>query len=155
MPTPRANPRGSQPRELFGFTLGQLARMWRVEIDRRLSPYGLTEARWMTLLHLSRIEGPVTQRALAEVVSVQGPTLVRTLDWLEGRGFIERQRLAGDRRAKSLHLTERAAPTLERIHSVVEGLRAEILSGVDDTELESCLRTFRKIAAHLGGDPWT
>lgn len=141
----------SRPEELFGFRLGQIARLWRAEIDRRLSPFGLTQARWLTLLHLARLTPPVTQRELAEVVSVQGPTLVRTLDWLEYEGLIERRPTPADRRAKTLHLTAKAAPILARIQEEVALLRAEILVGVDGDDLHTCLRVFDHIAAKLGG----
>src|SRR3546814_19594268 len=79
--------------ELFGLRLGLVARLWRAEIDRRLAAFGLTESRWLTLLHLSRLSEPVTQRELAESVGVQGPTLVRTLDWLEAEGRSEERRV--------------------------------------------------------------
>jgi MarR family transcriptional regulator for hemolysin len=141
----------ARPQELFGVWLGQIARLWRAEIDRRLSPFGLTEARWLILLHLAKLEPPITQRELAEVVGVQGPTLVRTLDWLEAEGLIERRSLPADRRAKSVHLTAKAAPNLQRIQQVVEGLRAEILAGVDEGDLHTCLRVFHHIAGKLGG----
>ncbi len=138
-------------RELFGVWLGQIARLWRGEIDRRLSPLGLTEARWLTLLHLSRMDGLVTQKELAAAVSVQGPTLVRTLDWLEAECLIERRPIAGDRRAKSVHLTDKAAPNLARIQTVAEGLRAKIFTGIDEADIQTCLRVFEGIAGKLGG----
>ena len=69
--------------EQFGLRLGLVARLWRAEIDRRLATFGLTESRWLTLLHLSRLPQAATQRELAEAVGVRGPTLVRALDRLE------------------------------------------------------------------------
>ena len=54
--------------EQFGFRLGLVARLWRAELDRRLAAFGLTEARWLTLIHLSRLPDAVTQRELAEAV---------------------------------------------------------------------------------------
>ena len=136
-------------REMFGVWLGQTARLWRAEIDRRMSPYGLTEARWLVLLHLSWKVEPVTQKALAAAVGVQGPTLVRTLDWLEAEGLIARRAIAGDRRAKAVHLTDAARPSLARIQTVVEGLRAEIFAGVDEADIQTCLRVFRHIVGAL------
>jgi len=136
-------------RELFGAWLGLTARSWRAEIDRRMASHGLTEARWLVLLRLSRAPGPLTQKALAAAVGVQGPTLVRTLDWLEAEGLIERRAAAGDRRANSIHLTDRARPSLANIQAVVDGLRAELFAGIDDADLQTCLRVFRHIAGTL------
>lgn len=154
--------------ERFGLQLGLVARLWRAEIDRRLAAFGLTESRWLTLLHLSRRVEAATQRELAEAVGVRGPTLVRTLDRLEAEGLIERRTEAGDRRTKSVHLRAQAAPVLERIETTVAAVRAEILSDLSPGEVATCLKVFGKIAAKLGGaetamqhtyrrrgEPWT
>ena len=154
--------------ERFGLHLGLVARLWRAEIDRRLAAFGLTEARWLTLLHLSRLAEAATQRELAEAVGVRGPTLVRTLDRLEAEGLIERRTEAGDRRTKSVHLRAEAGPVLERIERTVAAVRAEILSDISHAEVTTCLKVFEKIAGKLGGvetamqlthrrtgEPWT
>lgn len=136
-------------RERFGIGLGQLSRLWRKELDRRLSPYGLTEARWLALLHLSRMAQPVTQKDLAARVGVQGPTLVRTLDWLEAEGLIERHPIAGDRRAKALRLTGKAGPSLGRIQAVAEGLRDELFADVEEAEVLACLDVFSRLTGRI------
>lgn len=136
--------------ERFGLLLGQIARSWRIEIDRRLSPFGLTESRWLILMHLSRLGAPITQIELANKVGVKGPTLVRTLDWLEAEGLIERRLVSGDRRAKSLHLTNKAAPVLKRIQCVTESIRSEIFTSIGNEDIATCLRTFEQIANKLG-----
>ena len=141
--------------EQFGLWLGMVARLWRAEIDRRLAAFGLTESRWLILLHLSRLGEAATQRELAEAVGVRGPTLVRTLDRLEAEGLIERRTEAGDRRTKSVHLRADAVPVLERIETTAAAVRAEILSGMSHAEVTTCLRVFEKIAAKLGGTETT
>lgn len=49
----------------FGTQLAQASRAWRAELDRRLSHLGLSQARWLVLLHLARNSGIPTQRELA------------------------------------------------------------------------------------------
>jgi MarR family transcriptional regulator for hemolysin len=139
--------------EQFGLRLGLVARLWRAEIDRRLAAFGLTESRWLTLLHLSRLPEAATQRELAEAVGVQGPTLVRTLDRLEAEGLIERRTDAADRRAKSVHLRPEAVPVLERIEETAAAVRAEILHDISHAEVTTCLKVFEQIAGKLGGTP--
>jgi len=131
--------------ERFAVSLSLLSRQWRGEMDRRLLPFGLTESRWRTLYFLSRAEGPVTQVELASVLGVRGPTLVRTLDRLEVEGLIERRENRNDRRAKTLHLTSRAAPILKRIESEGEALRRELFDGIRDEDIETCLRVFARL----------
>jgi MarR family transcriptional regulator for hemolysin len=141
------------PQERFGASLGLVARLWRAEIDRRLSRFGLTESRWLTLLRLSRLEAPVTQQELADAVGVRGATLVRTLDWLEGEGLIERRSMAADRRTKSVHLQRRAAPVLARIDATTAAVRTEIFSGIPKEDIATCLRVFEKLTLRLQGVP--
>ncbi|MEJ7930496.1 MarR family transcriptional regulator [Ramlibacter sp. AN1015] len=137
--------------EEFGLRLGLVARLWRAEIDRRLASVGVSESRWLALLHISRLPHGVTQRELAEALGVQGPTLVRTLDRLEAEGLIERRTEAGDRRTKSVHLPAETAHVLQRIEMTAATVRAEILSDISPAEMTTCLRVFDKIAGKLGG----
>lgn len=146
-------PDSLHPQEKFGLWLGLIARLWRAEVDRRLAPFGLTQSRWLTLLHLARLDGPVTQRTLADVVGVREPTLVRTLDWLEAEGLIERRVATEDRRSKLIHVTSRAAPILSRIKETTAVVRAEIFSDISEAEIATCQGVFERIAAKLGGTP--
>jgi len=145
------NPLNDQ--EQLGLRLGLVARLWRTEIDRRLVSFGLNESRWLTLLHLSRLPEPVTQRELAESVGVQGPTLVRTLDRLEAEGLVERRTEAADRRTKSVHLRAEAGPVLEQIEETAAAVRAEIFSDISPAAVTSCLKVFGQIADKLGNTP--
>ena len=44
------------PRDQFGFRLGRLARFWRARLDEKMRPHGLTQARWVVMVHLRRGE---------------------------------------------------------------------------------------------------
>lgn len=138
------------PRERFGFLLSLTSKLWRAEINRRLAPFGLTESRWLTLFYLSRQTAPVTQKELAEITGVRGPTMVRTLDHLEAESLVERCPIRNDRRAKSIHLTAKAAPILARIQATAVEMRTELFADLDETDLASCVRVFERISARLG-----
>lgn len=131
--------------------LGQVARLWRGEVDRRLATFGLTESRWLALLHLSRIGGPVTQRELAAAMGVQATTLVHILDGLEADGLIERRAASADRRSNALHLGRKAGPVLARIEATTAAVRAEIFAGIAESDLKTCVRVFGQIVERIGG----
>ncbi|HLT02513.1 MAG TPA: MarR family transcriptional regulator [Geminicoccaceae bacterium] len=137
------------PREAFALDLGRVSRRWRARLDERLKVTGLTQARWSTLLHLSRAGECLTQRELAARVGIEGPTLVRLLDALEAQGLIERLPVEGDRRANSIRLTEAAQPLLAEINRIAADLRREILAGVPVEDLETCQRVLRHIGDRL------
>lgn len=135
--------------EQLGRRIGQVARRWRAELDRRLQPYGLTESRWQILLTLKRASEPLRQKELADALSIQGPTLVRSLDSLEQEGLVERRATQGDRRAKTVHLTAKAEPALAQIQTAARGIRAQLFAGIDPDDIHHCLTVFDRLAQRL------
>ncbi len=133
----------------FGMQLAQLSRGWRAELDRRLVGMGLSQARWLVLLHLARFTEAPTQRELAQSVGVEGPTLARLLDSLEGQGLVSRQAVLEDRRAKKIALSPPALPIIEQIEAIANDLRIELFQGVDEDELRIAMRVHSRILANL------
>jgi MarR family transcriptional regulator for hemolysin len=131
----------------LGITIGQISRRWRARLDARIAEYGLTEARWLALLALSRAGDGQTQKQLAARLAIEGPTLVRTLDWLEAEALVERREFAQDRRAKTLHLTPKARPLIQLIEAAATQVRAEILAGIPEADLAACLAVLDRVAA--------
>ena len=133
----------------FAMQLAQLSRAWRAELDRRLVGLGLSQARWLVLLHLARLDTPPTQRELAQSVGVEGPTLARLLDGLEAQGLVSRQAVADDRRAKQITLSAKAQPLIEQIEAISTQLRHELFAGIDPVELQRCQQVQERILANL------
>lgn len=124
-----------------------LARKWRAMVDTRLRPSGLTLARATILYWLAELPETVTQRELADIVGIEGPTLVRQLHALEAQGLIERVPMAGDRRAKGIRATAAAQPLLDTLSNVTGTLVSDYFSGLDRRRLSSAtnlLRTARR-----------
>lgn len=116
--------------------LSRVPRLWRAIIDDRLAPLGLTQTRWVTLFHLWNMGDGQPQCDLARTIGVEAPSLVRTLDQLAHQGLIERRPSDEDRRTKLVYLTEKATPLLERIESVVQKAREEMLNGISTADLD-------------------
>jgi MarR family transcriptional regulator for hemolysin len=136
--------------ERFSVALARLGRVWRSRLDERLKDLGLTQARWMTLLQLSRLGEGVSQRQLAESLAIEGPTLVRLLDGLERQGLVQRRPDAGgDRRVKQVYMTEAGRPLLRRINTVAAEIRREAMEGIDPADLQACLRVFDVIEGRI------
>ena len=138
---------------MLGNTIGLIARRWRAKMDARIAAFGLTEARWRTLLHMARNGDGLTQKELAARLVVEAPTLVRTLDWLEGEGLVERRGSPHDRRAKTVHLTPKAGPIIKAIEDVATGVRAEMMAGIPEAELAACLSVLGRITEGLAALP--
>ena len=140
-------------REHVGITISRTARTWRTKLDERLSPLGLTQARWLVLMHLSRMGGESLQKELAFIVGVEGPTLVRVLDGLERLGLVQRLGVEGDKRARLIRLTPKADSVISDIMRIGIKLRGEALAGISDEDLESFFRVLEVILANLAAAP--
>src|SRR5215207_7444697 len=110
------------------------SRKLRTLFDARVRAKGLTLARARTLMHLARKDG-MTQTELAEILEVEGPTLVRLLDGLEAQGLTERRPVERDRRAKQIALTEAGRTLAAEVTRLADNLREEVLAGVPEADL--------------------
>ncbi|MGA1064362.1 MAG: MarR family transcriptional regulator [Alphaproteobacteria bacterium] len=88
----------------LGRQTGLLARLWRTELDNRLRPLGLSQARWILLMHLNDKVDGITQLDLATRAGISAATLVRQIDQLEEAGLVDRNPNPDDRRANLIHL---------------------------------------------------
>jgi MarR family transcriptional regulator, transcriptional regulator for hemolysin len=131
--------------EAFGPLLHGTARAWRLKLDERLKPMGLSQAKWRTLLHLSVAPGPMTQSEIAARLGIEEPTLVTLLHRLEDDGWVTRKNAAHDRRCKTVHLAQRAQRVITQISAEAFKLRHELLDDIPVSELRTCMRVLTKI----------
>jgi MarR family transcriptional regulator for hemolysin len=131
--------------EQLGLAIGETARCWRTKLDERLRPLGLSQARWRVLLHLSKHGDGVVQKALAEWLGIEGPTLVRILDRMTEDGWIERRESTTDRRAKTVHLTKQSCAVIKQINKIAAQLRGELLAQINPADIEACMRVLQQI----------
>lgn len=130
--------------ENFGILVGETARLWRYALEKRLQPLGLTQARWLVLLHLSRENGLI-QKNLAIRVGIEAPTLVALLDRMAEDGWIVRREAVEDKRSKTVHLTAKAQDVLRQIRSTASQLRREVLAGIAPKDIERCSEVLMQI----------
>ena len=133
----------------FAMQVAQLSRAWRSELDRRLVGLGLSQARWLVLLHLARFSEMPTQRELAQSIGVEGPTLARLLDSLESQGLVTRVAVPEDRRAKKIALQPDAHPLIEKIEAISTQLRHEVFAGIDEEDLRRCQQVHARVLGNL------
>lgn len=129
--------------------LAWLSRAWRAELDRRLAGLGLSQARWLVLMHLNRFPEMPTQRELAKSVGVEGPTLARLLDSLEAQGLVRRVGVPEDRRAKKIALEDKARPLIEKIEAISRQVREDSFAGIDEEDIRRCQQVHARILANL------
>src|SRR4029434_1666943 len=121
------------------------ARAWRLKLDERLKPMGLSQAKWRTLLRLSMSPGPLTHAEIASHLVIEEPTLVTVLHRLEDDRWVARRSAAHDRRCKTVHLTRRAQRVIEEISAEAFKLRHELLDEIPAAQLRTCIRVLDRI----------
>ena len=95
------------------FLLHDVARLIRVDADKRARAHGMTRAQWGILIWLERQPG-LSQKELAEILEVEPITVARLIDRLEARGMVERRPDPKDRRIWRLHVCPPAYPRAAR-----------------------------------------
>jgi MarR family transcriptional regulator for hemolysin len=133
----------------FGAFVSSAARQWRRAVDRRLRPFGLSEATWLPLIYLARAAGPMRQKDLAAALTLDGSSVVRLLDALEASGLIERGEENTDRRAKLISITAQGWSIIEQVEIVARDVRNATLGGLSDDDLRVATRVLDSICRNL------
>ena len=151
--------------------LGRLHRLWRTVADLELAPLGLTHPRWTALWKLSRLGGPLRQKALAEALGIgltplgghlsqktlaealeiELPSLMRTLGQLEDQGLIERHCCSQDKRARIVTLTPAGMALVDQIEGRIIAVPRELLTGISQQELAQFEGIVHRISANALG----
>jgi MarR family transcriptional regulator for hemolysin len=135
-------------RATFGALVSQTSRRWRRAVDRRLQPFGLTEATWLPLLRVARAPAAMRQKELAASLSLDGSSVVRLLDALQAAGLIER-REDEDRRAKTIVLTGLGRETVAKVECVARQVRDEALAELADADVATAARVLEHVCSAL------
>lgn len=136
-------------RARFGFIFSGTARRWRREHDLALAEIGMSDATWPPLVHLDLSGGGISQTELATRVGIDGSSLVRLLDLLADRGWVERRTDPNDRRARLLFLTPDGEAASRRVRDLLERTEKEMLGDVSDAELDAALSVIERIDARI------
>lgn len=112
------------------FLLHDVARLLRMDADRRARADGMTRAQWALLIWLERQPG-LSQKELAELLEVEPITVARLIDRLEARGMVERRPDPRDRQIWRLHLCAPAHPMLREIARQRAEIVRMVTAGVD------------------------
>ncbi len=136
------------PRERILDDLSRVQRKMRALFDARVKERGLTLPRARALLILGRGVN-LNQRELADELDIETPTLVRLLDGMEKQGFIERQSVEGDRRAKQIVMTPHGARVAEEVLDLARSLRADVLKSISAHDMSTTVKVFAAMSDNI------
>jgi MarR family transcriptional regulator for hemolysin len=130
------------------FLLNDVARLLRVDADKRARLHGMTRAQWAILIWLERQPG-ISQKELSEILEVEPITVARLIDRLEARGMAERRPDPKDRRIWRLHLLRPACDVLREIDRQRAEMTRVVTVGVDENSIEIMTEALLRMKATL------
>jgi MarR family transcriptional regulator for hemolysin len=141
----------STPQERFAVALHATGRSWRIALDARLKDLGVGQSGWLTIAMIAKSTTELSQRALADLLGVEGPSVVSMLDRLEQAGLVLRAPCPTDRRVKLVHLTDAGRELYAKVRKEADAFRATVLADVDPDALAAATALLEALRARIEG----
>ena len=138
-------PQTEQPlgRMLSGLGKGYLhllrARLHHLDIDRNYHALVLIESK----------DGRITQQELALLLDTDKVSIVRVIDYLSDKGYVQRIPNTEDRRKHSLLLTTKAKLALPEIKQSFTDINELVLKGLNNSQVSELTEAIKKIKNNL------
>jgi MarR family transcriptional regulator, transcriptional regulator for hemolysin len=130
-------------RMLSGLGKGYLqllrAKLQHLDIDRNYYALVLIESK----------DGRITQQELAELLDTDKVSIVRVIDYLSEKGYLQRIPNTEDRRKHSLQLTAKAKLALPDIKQSFTDINETVLKELTNSQVSELTETIKKIKSNL------
>ena len=117
----------------FSATIHELSLLVARLFNQEVKDIDLTRTQWMILYRLYQ-DGEQSQTQLANKLSMAKPPLGKVLEKLEAEGWVTRCQNPGDRRENLVTLTEKVAPLIEPLSTVVATIVQTGMATLSKTE---------------------
>lgn len=107
------------------------------------------ERNYYALLLIEAGEGNITQQELANQLETDKVSVVRIVDYLASKGYVQRIKSPADRRKYSLMLTEKAKGTLPGIKEALEEVTGSAAVGLTEMQVKEFYSTLFIIKNNL------
>jgi len=147
MPVPSAAfyvPGQYTTQQSVGHLLNQVLSSILSQADAQLARYKLTYVQWIPLFKLLKQDGS-TPIAMARELSVDPAALTRSLNRLEAKGLIRRERSLADRRVVHLYLTDEGRQVAEHVPGVLANVLNAHLHGFSHPEWQQLLELLTRM----------
>ena len=97
-------------------------------------------------------EGEITQQELALLLDTDKVSIVRVVDYLSVKGYVQRVQKTDDRRKHSLILTDKAKMALPEIKKSFSEINEVVLNGFRSSQTAELTEAINKIKSNLTGN---
>jgi len=108
----------------------------------------MTAEQWGVILVLKNSEA-MTQSQICELLYLKKSSVSRSIDGLEKRGWIDRQRSPHDSRSKIVMLTEKSLGVVEQCEEIAASVLQDAQQDIDDAELQASKQNLSKVITSL------
>jgi MarR family transcriptional regulator, transcriptional regulator for hemolysin len=136
----------------LGYWLTLATQAYHRRLTSQLRPHGITYRQSLVVGWLA-LHGELTQVALARLMMVEAPTLVRLLDRMEHAGIVRRVGDPADRRRWLVKLTAAAVPIWKRITAAARDCRRQAAQGLSAEQQHQLQGLLQLVLQNLEATP--
>ena len=137
-------PGAYRPDQSVGYLMRKVLSSILAEADKHLAAYDLTYVQWLPLYKLVMREGN-TVAGLSRDLEIDPGAMTRSLDRLEAKGLVRRERSTDDRRVVHLVLTDEGRLVAAKVPAVLAGVLNAHLQGFDEAEWQLLLKFLHRM----------
>jgi MarR family transcriptional regulator for hemolysin len=104
---------------------------------------------YYALALISKHDGEITQQELALLLDSDKVSIVRIVDYLSGKGYVQRRQKTDDRRKHSLNLTEKGWLAIPEIEKSFTELNNMVLNGFEKSQVAELTQTINKLKYNI------
>lgn len=116
--------------------------------EKRLNYYNITRTQWIALYYV-KICDNITQKQLADKMSLKEPTVVRLIDKMEITGWLTRIGSETDKRIKILKLTKEGSEIESKMSVIAEKFRDDVISNISAEEIDVYNNVLSKMLSNI------
>ncbi|WP_282175948.1 MarR family winged helix-turn-helix transcriptional regulator [Vibrio nereis] len=134
----------------LGHLTGLASRLFNRLLTIRFKDAGIdmTAEQWGVIVVLKNSE-PMTQSQIGELLYLEKSSVSRSIDGLEKRGWIERQRSPYDSRSKIVLLTEKSRCVVEQCEAIATSVLYDAQQDTNEIELQTSKQNLSKVITNL------
>ncbi len=121
--------------DCFALITSRSGKVFAKILDEQLVSHGVPRTEWIAMYYIYNTEN-ITQKGLADKMTVREPTIARMLQKMESNNFLIRVGSKEDKRIKYLNLTKKGESLFLNLLPIVEEFKNNTIKGIDDKDLE-------------------
>ena len=118
-------------------------------IDKKMELFNLSRTQWKVIARFNFLSTPCTQQQLLTSMGIDRAHLTRTLDQLEQRGLLAKERLANDKRAYNISLTQSGKNLLKAMEKILKSESEIMVQRLSQDEISDLTKLINRVESNI------